>query len=157
MIELTAMQVVQMTNCSTMTPIGDQRIERVTINSREVTHNCLFVAIAGHERDGHDYVAAVVTNSSNFALVRHDFPQRLANLIYVDDTILALGRLSAAYRRRFELAVVAITGSNGKTTVKEMLKSICNHQFGTNAVIATPGNLNNHLGVPLSLLYLAPC
>lgn len=129
-------------------------ISQVTLDSRNVASNCLFVAIRGEHFDGHDYVARVVADKSNYALVNKDFVLDLPNVIRVEDTTLALGVLAANYRQQFDLPVVAITGSNGKTTVKEMLREVCKKEFGDEHVLATKGNLNNHLGMPLTLLEL---
>lgn len=126
----------------------------VAIDSRNVTDNTLFVAIKGENNDGHDYVINVVTQYHAAALVDKKSGVIGPNLIYVPDTVKALGRLAHNYRKMFMLPVIGITGSNGKTTVKEMLKTICAAKFGEEHVLATTGNLNNHLGVPLTLLKL---
>jgi UDP-N-acetylmuramoyl-tripeptide--D-alanyl-D-alanine ligase len=132
----------------------EQNVTKVTLDSRNADDSCLFVAIRGENNDGHDYVRQVLSNSSNFALVDLNFTEDLPNLIRVSDPTLALGTLAANYRQSFNLPVVAITGSNGKTTVKEMLRSVCQVHFGTEQVLATGGNLNNHWGMPLTLLEL---
>src|ERR1035437_1571984 len=75
-------------------------------------------------------------------------------LLVVDDTRLALGRLAAHWRRKFKLPLIAVTGSNGKTTVKEMIASILTEHAGAGRAYATPGNLNNDIGLPLTLLGL---
>lgn len=129
-------------------------IENVVIDSRMVKHSSLFIAIKGETQDGHSYVAEALKDKLAVAIVQRDCGLDLPNLIYVEDTVQALGLLSHNYRMQFNIPVVAITGSNGKTTVKEMLRSICNLQFGEKHVLATTGNLNNHLGVPLTLLNL---
>lgn len=130
---------------------SDGIVDNVTMDSRSVTGNSLFVAVKGDKHDAHDYVKSVVENG-NYALVNEDFSEDLANLIYVKDTTLALGILASNYRQMFDIPVVAITGSNGKTTVKEMLRSVCNMYFGEERVLATSGNLNNHWGMPRTLL-----
>ncbi len=130
-------------------------ITDVVIDSRKAIKNCLFVALKGEHTDGHDYVAKVVAEPTNFALVNSDFQLDLPNLIRVDDSSLALGLLAANYRKQFNIPVAAITGSNGKTTVKEMLRSICEREFSKEMILATTGNLNNHLGMPLTLLQLS--
>lgn len=134
-------------NCNTS-------IHDVVIDSRKAYGNSLFVAIKGEKQDGHDYVERLVKNPNIFALVDQSFTMELPNLIRVPDTVKALGLLAQGYRRRFDLPLVAITGSNGKTTVKEMLKSVCECAIGEKQVLATSGNLNNHLGMPLTLLQL---
>ena len=133
-----------------------QLIINVVIDSREVVFGTLFVAIKGEKQDGHDYVAACFSQGAAAALVSVGESINLPNLIYVDDTVKALGLLAHNYRLKFNIPLVGITGSNGKTTVKEMLKSICEREFGKQHVLATTGNLNNHLGVPLTLLKLNP-
>ena len=134
----------------------DLIIKHVVINSIDAKNHSLFVAIKGNVNDGHDFVVDVIKNDGCAALVNKNYakdkPQ--PNLIYVDDTTKALGQLAGRYRDQFHIPVVGITGSNGKTTVKEMLKSICIEQFGEKHVLANAGNLNNHLGVPLTLLGL---
>ncbi len=133
---------------------SDLIIKDVVIDSRMVKHGSLFIAIKGETQDGHSYVAVALKDKQAVAIVQHGCGLDLPNLIYVEDTVQALGLLAHNYRMQFNLPLVAITGSNGKTTVKEMLRSICNLQFGEKDVLATTGNLNNHLGVPLTLLNL---
>jgi UDP-N-acetylmuramoyl-tripeptide--D-alanyl-D-alanine ligase len=130
----------------------DLILNNIDIDSRKIkNNNTLFVAIHGNV-DGHKFVNIVCSNKTNAALVeqRIDLP----NLIYVRNTVEALGKLAHNYRLRFQIPVVAITGSNGKTTLKNMLNSICQQAFGIHHVLATDGSLNNHLGVPLTLLRL---
>ncbi|MCC7547208.1 MAG: UDP-N-acetylmuramoyl-tripeptide--D-alanyl-D-alanine ligase [Burkholderiales bacterium] len=128
----------------------------VTTDSRQVAHGDLFVALRGERFDGHAFVDQALAAGAAAAMVddargviTHD-----AALILVDDTRRALGRLAAAWRARFALPLVAITGSNGKTTVKEMIAAILRAHVGDEAVLATSGNLNNDIGVPLMLLRL---
>lgn len=146
-----------------LSPNSDQNlsISNVIIDSRNIVNHNLFVAIIGENHDGHSFVSEVLHKFNAAALVSRTqllkvdaSSTKLANLIYVEDTIKALGQLACAYRQQFNIPIVAITGSNGKTTVKEMLKSICNLQFGSQYVLATAGNLNNHIGMPLTLLKL---
>lgn len=127
---------------------ADRRFDAVGTDSRADCNGHLFVALRGERFDGHAYVAAARDAGAVAALVDHplalDIPQWI-----VEDTRLALGRLAGAWRRRFSGRVVAITGSNGKTTVKEMVAAILG-QVGR--VRATQGNLNNDIGMPLTLL-----
>jgi UDP-N-acetylmuramoyl-tripeptide--D-alanyl-D-alanine ligase len=115
----------------------------------------LFVALKGERFDGHDYVKQVIQQGAAAALVERrdpawgDFP-----LLVVKDARLALGGLAAHWRSRFTIPVVALTGSSGKTTVKEMIAAILREQAGDQAVLATRGNLNNDIGMPLTLLGL---
>ena len=156
MNNLTGRELLQLTNGISSREFNfEQSINKVILDSRKADQACLFVAIHGENNDGHAYVRQVLNNPSNFALVDLDFAEDLPNLIRVKDTTLALGVLAANYRQAFEIPVVAITGSNGKTTVKEMLRVVCECHFGSEHVLATGGNLNNHWGMPLTLLELA--
>jgi len=131
---------------------ADAVITAVTTDSRRCPPGALFVALAGERFDGHDFVAAAKEQGAGAALVSRpvtvDLPQ-----VQVADTLLALGRLAAAWRAQFNNPLIALTGSNGKTTVKEMLHAILRQR---GPVLATEGNLNNAIGAPLTLLKLAP-
>jgi UDP-N-acetylmuramoyl-tripeptide--D-alanyl-D-alanine ligase len=132
-------------------------INNVVIDSRLASDSTLLVAIKGDKNDGHDFVNSTLSSSICAALVNRSYYEskpaiQTPNLIYVDDTVHALGILAHNYRLRLSIPVVGITGSNGKTTVKEMLKSICEFEFGVEHVLATDGNFNNHIGMPLTLL-----
>ncbi len=138
-------------------PFGpDVTIAGVTTNSRRIASGDLFVALKGERFDGHDYVAASIAQGAAAALVSRPIgADGAVPHVLVDDTRLALGRLAADWRARFSLPLVALTGSNGKTTVKEMLAAILVAACGeSNVVLATAGNLNNDIGVPLTLLGL---
>lgn len=155
MNKLTGRELLQLTHGVNSHEFNfEQNVTKVTLDSRKANDSCLFVAIRGENNDGHAYVSQVVSNPSNFALVDLNFAEDLPNLIRVTDPTLALGTLAANYRQSFNLPIVAITGSNGKTTVKEMLRSVCQFHFGIEQVLATGGNLNNHWGMPLTLLEL---
>lgn len=133
----------------------DLLLTDVVIDSRKVEDGVVFVALPGEKCDGHDFVVAALRKFKAVALVNRSYQlEPLPNLVYVDDTILALGKLASNYRNLFDLKIVGITGSNGKTSTKEMLNSIAVSEFGVEHVLATQGNLNNHLGVPLTLLQL---
>lgn len=135
---------------------GDNvRFTRVATDTRTVAPGDLFVAIKGERFDGHDFVAAAFARGAAAALVAADRAVTLAgNLIAVPDSLAALGALAAHWRARFAIPVVVIVGSNGKTTVKEMLAAILRAHFGDARVLATEGNLNNAIGLPLTLLRL---
>jgi UDP-N-acetylmuramoyl-tripeptide--D-alanyl-D-alanine ligase len=132
-------------------------VSSVSIDSRSQSAGALFVALAGERFDGHDFVAPALAGGARAALVSADadrsrWPE--APLIIVPDTRRALGQLSSWWRRRHAIPVIGIVGSNGKTTTKEMIAAILRHGLGTEAVLATAGNLNNDIGVPLTLLRL---
>ncbi|WON72710.1 UDP-N-acetylmuramoyl-tripeptide--D-alanyl-D-alanine ligase [Nitrosospira sp. Is2] len=137
----------------------------VSTDSRAVMPGDLFIALVGEKFDGHNFVAEVIEKGAVAAIVHRDWgarnPRPGIPLILVDNTRLALGRLAGDWRRRFGIPLVGVTGSNGKTTVKEMVASILRQTAeesgqgnGSDIVLATEGNLNNDIGVPLMLLRL---
>ena len=129
----------------------------VSTDSRAVAAGELFVALRGEHFDGHEFVAAAKERGAVAALVDAQAAEGLKSfglpLVSVADTRLALGALAAKWRARFSLPLVAVTGSNGKTTTKEMLASIMKAAFGE-TVLVTQGNFNNDIGMPLTLLKL---
>ncbi|TXJ01503.1 MAG: UDP-N-acetylmuramoyl-tripeptide--D-alanyl-D-alanine ligase, partial [Neisseriales bacterium] len=125
MRKLNAQQLVNMCNGTASEVFAaDGAISSVVIDSRKVSDDSLFIAIVGENHDAHDYVAQVIARGNTYALVNDDFKADLPNLIRVKDTTQALGLLASNYRQLFTIPVVAITGSNGKTTVKEMLRCV---------------------------------
>ncbi len=134
---------------------SDAGVMRVSTDSRSIQPGDLFIALRGEKFDGGRFAAqALQQGAAGVVLDRAQAPD-MAAAIRVDDTRLALGKLAAAWRRRFAVPVVAITGSNGKTTVKEMLAAILRMETGVeDSVLHTEGNLNNDIGLPLMLLRL---
>jgi UDP-N-acetylmuramoyl-tripeptide--D-alanyl-D-alanine ligase len=127
---------------------------RVTTDTRALEPGDLF---AGERFDGHDFVAQAQLRGAAAALVAEDRAGALTgNLIVVPDPLHALGALAAHWRARFALPLVAVVGSNGKTTTKEMIAAIFRAAAGDDAVLATAGNFNNAIGLPLTLLRLRP-
>jgi UDP-N-acetylmuramoyl-tripeptide--D-alanyl-D-alanine ligase len=148
---------------------ADVHFDAVSSDSRKITRGDLFIALRGEHFDGYNFVATAAQAGAVAALVNADSYQGQATkgkqqdtrdaqdvpLLVVEDTRLALGHLAGWWRRQFAIPVVAITGSNGKTTVKEMLAGILREAAGSaEAVLATRGNLNNDIGMPLTLLQL---
>jgi UDP-N-acetylmuramoyl-tripeptide--D-alanyl-D-alanine ligase len=131
-------------------------ISGVTTDSRKVSAGDLYVALMGERFDGHDFVEDAMRRGAVAALVSRRVQANLPiPQVVVDDTRLGLGRLAASWRARFALPLLALTGSNGKTTVKEMVAAILAAYCGSReAVLATEGNLNNDIGMPLTLLKL---
>jgi UDP-N-acetylmuramoyl-tripeptide--D-alanyl-D-alanine ligase len=129
----------------------------VSTDSRTTAPGELFIALRGENFDGHAYLAAAMARGAVAAMVADDAaadpPAADFPLIQVADTRAALGALAADWRRRFVLPLIAVTGSNGKTTTKEMIASVLNTAFA-GAVLATQGNYNNDIGLPLTLLRL---
>lgn len=136
---------------------GTRSFVGVSTDSRTVAAGELFVALRGANFDGHEFVATAKARGAAAAMVDNDALGRLGDsglpLLVVADTRLALGALAADWRARFSLPLIAVTGSNGKTTTKEMLASIMTAAFA-GAVLSTRGNLNNDIGLPLTLLKL---
>lgn len=144
------------------------RFTAVSTDSRNIKPGELFVALRGENFDGHDYAlhalqqgaVAALVDESWISLQSASLLQGMA-FVVVADTRWALGALAAHWRRRFDIPLIGVTGSNGKTTVKEMCAAILREQMrrehphdGENAVLATTGNLNNDIGLPLMLLRL---
>ena len=143
----------------------DREFEAVSTDTRALTRRALFVALRGNRYDGHDFIAQAAASGAAAAMVQEPAAgsrDKALPLLLVEDTRLALGTLAAYWRGKFSMPLVALTGSNGKTTVKEMLASILREAVSTESrvpnpespVHATRGNLNNDIGVPLTLLEL---
>ena len=141
---------------------GSVRYSGVSTDTRKIAQGDLYVALRGEKFDGAEFVIQAMQQGAVAALVNRDgYEARRVDwnpefpVLLVDDTRLALGQLAAEWRRRFDIPLVAITGSNGKTTVKEMTASILRAAAGReDAVLATAGNFNNDIGMPLTLLKL---
>nr|WP_239003291.1 UDP-N-acetylmuramoyl-tripeptide--D-alanyl-D-alanine ligase [Dechloromonas sp. TW-R-39-2] len=133
---------------------ADVALAGISSDTRGIGPGQLFIALRGERFDAHDFLTQAATSGAA-ALMVADASRVPAGIsaVVVDDTRLALGRLGAAWRASFALPVLAVTGSNGKTTTKEMIAAILKAQFG-DAVLATRGNLNNDIGLPQTLLGL---
>jgi len=132
----------------------DASVQRVSTDSRQVRAGDLFVALRGAHCDGHQFVSAAAAQGAVAALVRSEQlpqPWPACALLAVEDPRRALGRLAAAYRADFALPLIAVGGSNGKTTTKDLLASVLRQRLDT---LASPASFNNDLGVPLTLLQL---
>lgn len=129
---------------------ADVAFTTVSTDSRRLPAGALFVALTGPRFDGHDFLAAARAQGACAALVSRPVDDPLPQL-QVADTQRALGRLAAHWRQRFTRPLIALTGSNGKTTLKEMIAAILRQR---GPVLATEGNLNNEIGAPLTLLRL---
>lgn len=131
--------------------VGDDVVlDGVSIDTRTLSGGELFIALRGPNFDGHDFVAQAMEKGAAAVMVEHIMDLAIPQLI-VSDTRLAMGQLARVWREKFAIPVFAVTGSNGKTTVKEMLAAILS---GLGEVHATRGNLNNDIGVPLTLFKL---
>ncbi|MFZ0611849.1 MAG: UDP-N-acetylmuramoyl-tripeptide--D-alanyl-D-alanine ligase [Desulfobacterales bacterium] len=161
-LEWTVADVVAATGGEVLGPETGARFAGIGIDSRRISAADLFVAIRGETHDGHRFAEDVVGQGCRGLLLAR---AKLAELpwekwvaekvvcIVVEDTIAALGRLAAYHRRRNTVAVAAITGSNGKTTTRQMTAAVVSQRFST---LSTRKNFNNNIGLPLTLLELGP-
>jgi len=130
----------------------DREFAAVSIDSRTLGPGDLFVALKGGHVDGHDFAEAARQRGAGGLLVSRQVAVDLPQVV-VADTLTALAQGAAAWRRRFDLPLAGVGGSNGKTTTKELLAAILRRRGPT---LSTAGNLNNHIGVPLTLFRLEP-
>ncbi len=126
-------------------------ISAVSTDSRAVTENCLFAAIVGERVDGHDYIDSAFEKGALCVLSQRELSKEGKAVIVVNDVLTALQKLAAFYRSGFDMPIIGITGSVGKTTAKEMLYSVLSQKY---KVHKTSGNFNNDLGVPLTVFGL---
>jgi len=132
-------------------------IRGVSTDSRAVKEGEIFFAIRGNKFNGHDFVDAAFDKGAVIAVVEKEWftqnADRFSNkpIVVIDNTVQALGELANIYRRKFDIPILAITGSNGKTTTKEMVAVVLSQKF---KVLKTEGNLNNQIGLPLMLFQL---
>ncbi|WP_129642251.1 UDP-N-acetylmuramoyl-tripeptide--D-alanyl-D-alanine ligase [Peristeroidobacter agariperforans] len=129
---------------------ADRAFTSVSTDTRTIKPGALFVALSGPSFDGHDFVATAAQNGAAAALVAKQLPVDVPQIV-VADPLAALSAFAREWRRQFPIPVVGVTGSNGKTTTKELIGSILSQRGPT---LVTRGNLNNHIGVPLTLLEL---
>lgn len=156
------MRLAEAAQALQITPHGaDVTFNSVSIDTRTLQRGALYIALRGQRYDGHDFVRHALESGASAVMVDNAFFTANTNLVnatsllVVADTRLGLGQLAAAWRNQFDIPLAAVTGSNGKTTVKEMLAAILAAAAGdADAVLATQGNLNNDIGMPLMLLRL---
>ena len=127
---------------------SDRAFASVSTDTRTITAGALFVALTGPNFDGHDFVAAAAQKGAAAALVSRAVEVAIPQVI-VADTLASLAEFAREWRRQFAIPVIGVTGSNGKTTTKEIIGAILSRLGST---LITRGNLNNHIGVPLMLL-----
>ncbi|MDR6550194.1 UDP-N-acetylmuramoyl-tripeptide--D-alanyl-D-alanine ligase [Paenibacillus qinlingensis] len=146
------LKVIEMMTAGSGLSVGfeDLMIHGVSIDSRTVKSRNLFIPII-RELDGHDFVEEAISRGATASLWQKDHPNPPVHLplIYVDDCLNALQTLAANYRRELSIQVIAVTGSNGKTTTKDMINSVLQTTY---SVHKTAGNLNSQIGVPLTIL-----
>lgn len=150
MIRLSLSQLAQITDGVLVGT--DAIIDAVTTDTRQLVPGCLVVALVGERFDGHDFAARAVNEGAGALLVSRRLDVAAPQVV-VTDTRLAFGQLAAWVRQQVPAKIVALTGSSGKTSVKEMTAAILRHCGNT---LYTAGNLNNDIGVPMTLLRLTP-
>lgn len=152
MIPLTVNKLAEIIKSKTIPAIYSQ-VTFVSIDSRNIPKECVFFAVKGENHDGHNYVGKAIESGAVCAVVQKEIPGiDKSKIIIVDDTIAAMGRLASFVRRHSEFKVVAITGSAGKTTTKNMLSAVLDSKF---RYFASPKSFNNNIGVPLTI-FAAP-
>ena len=134
-------------------PDNYKSVSAVTIDSRKIPPNALFVAIKGKKFDGHAFIKDVLKNGAKAIVINKKNLNKFGNfkspIVTVPDTIIALGNIASLWRKKLNTKIIAITGSVGKTSTKEILVQILGEKFNINKTI---GNNNNHIGVPLTIL-----
>ena len=150
---MTVQELLEATGGKLLAGSRDQTITAVETDSRTIHPGALFVALRGEQTDGHKFVAGALQSGAEGCLVI-DPPVNIRPgrfCIQVPDTMLAIGEIARAYKARFDIPVIGITGSVGKTTTKDMIASVLGQKF---RVLKTEGNFNNELGLPLTLFRL---
>ncbi|MDP2842897.1 MAG: UDP-N-acetylmuramoyl-tripeptide--D-alanyl-D-alanine ligase, partial [Acetobacterium sp.] len=128
-------------------------ITNVAIDSRKIKNNDLYVPIIGETNNGHDYISQAFLNGSKVCLTEEknrSFPAAMA-VIYVTSTLAAMKALAGFNRQRYKIPVIAITGSSGKTTTKDLVAAVLSQKYHT---LKTEGNFNNEYGIPQTLFNL---
>src|SRR5512145_741628 len=159
---------------TTFRPIATMVITEAVIDSRQVIPGSLFVAIPGERVDGHDFIGEAFKRGASFALTQRDLDASFRTFdlrtvtsadsftgqdlttplcLRVDNTLTALQQIARFWRRKLDLRVIGITGSVGKSTTKEMVAEVLSTRYRT---LKSPGNLNNEIGLPLTMLRLSP-
>jgi len=136
-------------------PAGMLTLDDVVTDSRAVKPGSVFVALRGERFDAHDFLTDVVACGASAVVVERLVPGLALPAIVVPDSRAALGQIAHGWRSLHALPVIGVTGSNGKTTVKEMIVAILAAAFGEDGYLGTRGNFNNEIGVPLTLFRLA--
>ena len=122
----------------------------VVTDSRKLIQDCLFIALRGENFDGNQFAESAIEKGAKYALVdRPEIARKNERLILVEDTLQSLQELAKYHRKKIKAKIIGLTGSNGKTTTKELINSVLSKKFNTKATL---GNFNNHIGVPLTLL-----
>jgi UDP-N-acetylmuramoyl-tripeptide--D-alanyl-D-alanine ligase len=125
--------------------------QQVTTDTRKVSEGCLFFALKGPNFNGNKFAKEALIRGANYVIIDEKSSFINEKTILVEDVLITLQQLAAHHRNQFKIPIIGITGTNGKTTTKEIIGAILNDKFN---ILITHGNLNNHIGVPLTLLQL---
>ena len=150
MEKITVQDIITATGGELISGSKETVITGVSIDSREIFDNTLFVALNGEKSDGHDYILKAFENGAVAAISEKRINSSNA-VVLVENSSKALGDIAKYYKKKFDIKTIAVTGSVGKTTTKDMLFSVMNMQYHT---LKTEGNFNNELGLPLTALKL---
>ncbi len=149
-------EILQVTEGELLQGDKDKWITKISTDSRQITQGDLFIALKGDKFDGHDFIEEVIKKGTGALIISKNTPpipnsQFPIPIIKVKDTLIALGKIAAYYRQKFKIPIIAITGSNGKTTTKEMAWQLLSQKFNT---LKSKSSFNNAIGLPLTLLEL---
>ena len=152
MLKLTCTEILKAVNGELLSGELKSKAYGVSTDSRNINPGSLFIPLIGENFDGHDYINEAFTKDASISLTHKDITKKNdKTIIRVEDTLKALGDLSAYWRLKFSIPLVAITGSVGKTSTKDMISSILSQKYN---VLKNEGNFNNEIGLPLTLLKL---
>ncbi len=130
-----------------------QQSYKVSTDTRKITKGCLFFALKGDNFNGNLFAEEALKKGASYAVVDEDVLKNNDNIILVDDVLKTLQILASYHREQLNIPIIGLTGSNGKTTTKELINAVLSTKYNTTATL---GNLNNHIGVPLTLLSMTP-
>ena len=125
----------------------------ITTDSRSIAEGIMYFALKGDKFDGNAFAKEALNKGAAYAIIDNPIYKTDDRMILVDDVLTTLQALANYHRKQLEIPFLAITGTNGKTTTKELTKAVLSKKFN---VLATEGNLNNHIGVPLTILSIKP-
>lgn len=148
---LTVGEIAEASGGRLVNPVEELKIEEVCIDSRRIKPGDMFVALRGENFDGHDFIDAAIEKGAALVVSSKVLEECRVPYILVEDTLKALQDIARYYRNKFRIPFVAITGSSGKTTTKDMVASVLSQRY---RVLKTEGNLNNAIGLPMTLLKL---
>ena len=152
-VNLTLQDIFEIPTAVIYNPDSYKNITHFSIDSRDIKKNTLFIAIKGERLDGHNFIDQAVNNGASAIIIDKKYLNRIKDyditVITVQDTTKALGEIAKVWRRKLKAKIIGITGSNGKTTTKEIVSTLLAEKYKVNKTIA---NNNNHIGVPLTIL-----